>query len=76
MTPPPDPERLQQRKQTMKRLFFILIAIGLVGGALLSVGIIQLMTRFGLTERPQPEQFQNAIPAIAPENERATAAPA
>lgn len=59
--PPPDPDRLQQRKQTMKRLFFLLLAVGILGGALLSVGVINLMTRFGLTDS-QPQQIQNAIP--------------
>ncbi|MGB3616022.1 MAG: hypothetical protein WBA10_19680 [Elainellaceae cyanobacterium] len=55
MSPPsPEENSLQQRQQTMKRLFFVLLAIGLIGGALLSIGVVQLMNRFGLTDS-QPQ---------------------
>jgi len=62
---PPEKKSLQQRQQTMKRLFLVLLVAGLAAGALLSVGVINLMTRFGLTERPQIEQVPSSTPSTA-----------
>lgn len=65
--PSPEPsskdKRVEQRKQNLQRLFLILLAIGLVLGGLLAVGVIRLMIRFGLTEsQPQIEELQNGSP--------------
>ncbi len=61
--PSPEDKRVEQRQQTLKRLFLILLTAGLIIGALLSVGVIQLLNRFGLTNsQPQTEQLQNLAP--------------
>ncbi|MGF1535142.1 MAG: hypothetical protein ACFB4J_01480 [Elainellaceae cyanobacterium] len=65
----PEDKRVEQRKQNLQKLFLILLAIGLVLGGLLAIGVIQLMIRFGLTEsQPQFEPFRTDTPeAIAPQ---------
>jgi hypothetical protein len=57
MSHPPDQERIQARQNNTKRLFTILIIIGLVIGGLVSIGVVAAMKRFGLTDnQPQIEQ--------------------
>ena len=53
-------EKISPRKRReIQKLFFILLAIGLVIGTIVSVGIVKLMNHFGLTEKtPQFESIQ------------------
>ncbi|MGB3492862.1 MAG: hypothetical protein WBA57_09050 [Elainellaceae cyanobacterium] len=56
-----DAERARRARQTAKRFYLILLALGLAIGAVVSVAIVVLLNRFGLTEppeRPLLEQFQ------------------
>ncbi len=48
-----------QKKQELKKIFILLITIGLVIGAIVSFGLIKVMSKFGLTEKtPQFERIQ------------------
>ena len=46
---------LAQRKtnrKSLKRLIFILVAVGLVLGGIVSVGVVIALNKFGLTDTP------------------------
>lgn len=45
-------ERIKATQQSFKRLYFILLAIGLSVGAVLAVGVAILLDRFGLSDPP------------------------
>jgi len=45
-------ERLQATQQSFKRLYLILLAIGLAVGAVLAVGVAILLDRFNLSDPP------------------------
>ena len=45
-------ESLIARKKQLKRLVMILIGIGLILGLGLSVGVVSLLNKFGLLEKP------------------------
>ncbi|BAQ65336.1 hypothetical protein [Geminocystis sp. NIES-3709] len=48
-----------QKQQELKKIFILLITIGLVIGAIVSFGLIKVMSKFGLTEKtPQFERIQ------------------
>ncbi|GEM_PF-4990285 len=56
-----DAERARKARDSAKRFYLILLAFGLTLGAVLSVAIVMLLNRFGLTdppERPLLEQIQ------------------
>ena len=46
------PERIKARKQQIERLFKILIGLGLAFGAILSIGIVILFNKLGLSDKP------------------------
>ena len=49
-----------QKRKEYQKLFLILLSVGLVLGAIVSVGIVKLMNHFGLTDKtPQFERIQN-----------------
>lgn len=53
--PPPAQETelaQRQRKRNLKRFVVSLVVIGLVLGAIVSVGIVIALNRFGLTDTP------------------------
>jgi LPS O-antigen subunit length determinant protein (WzzB/FepE family) len=57
MSQPPDQKPIEVRQRNTKRLFTILLIIGLVIGGLVSIGVVAVMKRFGLTDnQPQIEQ--------------------
>lgn len=48
-----------QKRREFTKLFVILITVGLVIGAIVSVVLIKVMSKFGLTEKtPQFERIQ------------------
>jgi hypothetical protein len=48
-----------QKKREFQKLFIILLTIGLIIGAAVSVVLIKVMTQFGLTDKtPQFERIQ------------------
>jgi amino acid permease len=47
-------KEMEAAKKQMRNLFFILLAIGLILGAGVSVGVIKILSWSGLTEKPQP----------------------
>lgn len=49
---PVDEEHFKAAHQSAKRLYLILLVLGLTIGALLSVGVVAIMQRFGLTDVP------------------------
>lgn len=54
-------DRVQRARKAAKRFYLILLVIGLVVGALVSVAVVALLNRFGLTDspdRPLLEQIQ------------------
>ena len=56
-----DAERVQARQKHVKKLFIILLTVGLVIGAVVSVGVIALLQRFGLTDsQPQIDQIEQS----------------
>ncbi|MBD1864063.1 MULTISPECIES: hypothetical protein [Trichocoleus] len=61
-------ERLRATQQSFKRLYLILLAVGLSIGAVLAVGVAILLDRFGLSDPPSRCNrnsigcFQNAPP--------------
>ncbi|MEP0871340.1 hypothetical protein NDA01_16150 [Trichocoleus desertorum AS-A10] len=61
-------ERLRATQQSFKRLYLILLAVGLSIGAVLAVGVAILLDRFGLSDPPSRCDrnsigcFQNAPP--------------
>lgn len=50
--PPLSPLRVQAAKQQARRWFLILLAIGLILGGLMAVGVVQVLNRLGLTAKP------------------------
>lgn len=49
-----------EKRKKYQKLFLILLSVGLVLGAIVSVGIVKLMNHFGLTDKtPQFERIQN-----------------
>lgn len=53
---PEEAERFQKARNSAKRLYLILLAIGLGIGILVSIGVVSLLQRFGLTD--VPDQFE------------------
>lgn len=48
-----------EKRKKYQKLFLILLSVGLVLGAIVSVGIVKLMNHFGLTDKtPQFERIQ------------------
>lgn len=45
-------ERIEAAKKQAKKWFLILITIGLILGALLSIGVVKILNELGLTEKP------------------------
>ena len=56
------PESLLARKKQLKLLLIILIGIGLSVGLLLSVGMVILLNKLGLTKKPYELQQQKQQP--------------
>lgn len=59
MTPPPNydetqlsSERVEATKKQARKWFIILIVIGLVIGAIASIGVVKFLDAFGLTDTP------------------------
>lgn len=55
------PERITATKRQARKWFIVLIAVGLVMGAVASVALVKVLDTFGLTdkpERPFMEQIQ------------------
>lgn len=49
-----------RKKKEIQKLFLILLSVGLVIGLIVSVGIVKLMTHYGLTDKtPQFERIKN-----------------
>ncbi len=57
-TTPEEAERFKQARNSAKRLYLILLAIGLAIGILASIGVVSLLQRFGLTD--VPDQFEQS----------------
>lgn len=55
---PEEAERFQKARNSAKRLYLILLAIGLAIGILASIGVVSLLQRFGLTD--VPDQLEQA----------------
>lgn len=58
-------DNIRAHTQQLKRIFFRLMAYGLVAGVILSIGAVILLEKFGLTDKPlktQPKQ-QKQLPA-------------
>jgi hypothetical protein len=58
-------DNLQAHQQQIKSIFIKLITYGLVGGVILSIGVVILLNKLGLTDKPseiQPQQPQQ-LPA-------------
>ncbi|MGF1542000.1 MAG: hypothetical protein ACFCU5_16390 [Pleurocapsa sp.] len=58
-------DNIKAHTEQIKRIFFKLIALGLVGGVILSIVTVILLKKFGLTDKPseiQPKQ-QQQLPA-------------
>lgn len=56
MALPPSGDRVQDRKQKLKRFLLILIGIGVVIGILTSIGVVTVLDQFNLTDdSPQIE---------------------
>ena len=52
-------DNIRAHKKQLKRIFFRLMAYGLVAGVILSIGAVILLKKFGLTDKPtetQPKQ--------------------
>jgi hypothetical protein len=48
-----------QTERKIKRLFLILVSVGLVLGVIAAVGVVKMLTQFGLTEKtPQFEHIK------------------
>lgn len=57
--PPLSPLRVQAAKRQARRWFLILLAIGLILGGLMAVGVVQVLNRLGLTAKPdQPFRIE------------------
>ena len=52
------PENLLARKKQLKRLLIILIGVGLSVGLILSIGMVILLNKLGLTKKPHELQQQ------------------
>lgn len=52
------PESLIARKQQLKRLLIILVGIGVSVGLILSVGVVILLNKLGLTKKPHELEQQ------------------
>lgn len=50
----PDAELSPEGRRQVKRLFLILLSIGLVLGAIVAIGVVKVMDRLGLTDEPSP----------------------
>jgi flagellar biosynthesis/type III secretory pathway M-ring protein FliF/YscJ len=58
-------DSIQAHQQQIKSIFVKLIVGGLVGGVILSIGVVILLNKLGLTDKPsemQPQQRQQ-LPA-------------
>ena len=55
-------ESLLARKKQLKRLVMMLMGIGLIMGLLLSVGVVILLNKLGLTKKPSDLQQQKQQP--------------
>jgi hypothetical protein len=59
---PEDVEHYHQAKQSARRLYFALIAIGLTIGVVASIGVVMFLQRFGLTDVPsQAESVESQV---------------
>ncbi len=45
-------DRIEAAKKQASRWFVILLTVGLILGAILSVGLVKLLNQLGLTEKP------------------------
>ncbi|MEB3359122.1 MAG: hypothetical protein VKK04_20515 [Synechococcales bacterium] len=55
-------ERIEAAKKGAKRLYLILLVVGLAIGALVSIGVVAGLKRFGLTDVPnQVEDVPNQV---------------
>lgn len=58
-------ENVLARKKQLKRLLIILMGVGLSLGLVLSIGVIILLDKLGLTKKPdRPQQLQPPIEEI------------
>lgn len=63
-------QRVEQRKHTLKRLFFILLGAGLVAGAILSIGILVLLDRLDVMFEAEPDIPQEQLSPSRPQEIR------
>lgn len=47
-----------QTKRNLKKLYIILISVGLLLGAITAVGVVKILTQFGLTEKTPQFEYQ------------------
>jgi hypothetical protein len=52
------PPRTSETQKSFKKLFFILLTLGIGLGILVSIGLVKLLNEWGLTEKPQPTQVK------------------
>lgn len=52
------PPRTSETQKSFKKLFFILLTLGIGLGILVSIGLVKLLNELGLTEKPQPTQVK------------------
>ncbi len=52
-SPPPNPN---ENQKAFRKLFIILLAVGISLGAILSIGLVKILNEWGLTDKPQPTQ--------------------
>ncbi len=58
-SPTSESQRIRERTRQIRRLFIILLSIGLVGGGILGFGVVKVLKKLGLTEKtPQFEHLK------------------